>query len=86
MYLKDTKAKISDKMIKLVANREDSSIKDDFNKHYFHYSVDIDNVNLEKQFMALGLNKDWATPASFIKKLTESVESIYCSLMRDTIL
>ncbi len=69
VYLKDTKAKISDKMIKLVANREDSSIKDDFNKHYFHYSVDIDNVNLEKQFMALGLNKDWATPASFIKKI-----------------
>ena len=69
IYLQESNGKISDKMLKLVSKREDPLIKDELDKHYFHYSIDADNVDLKEQFVSLGLNVDWASPLLFEKKI-----------------
>lgn len=80
VYLKQINAQVSDKMAKLVANRENDSIKDVLDTHYFHYSDSSDIINISDKLETLGLNKDWGCPAAFVKRLIENLENIYCNL------
>lgn len=76
-YLKETNAKISPKMIKLVKNRENTLIKDNLDLYYFHYNPNGDGISLSSEFESLGLNKDWGTPAAFRKKIDRQIRT-YC--------
>ena len=73
VYLKQINAQVSDKMAKLVANREHDSIKDVLDTHYFHYSNLANGVNISAEFETLGLNKDWGCPAAFVKKINREL-------------
>ncbi|CAI9429551.1 hypothetical protein MSHRCOH1_05005 [Candidatus Ornithobacterium hominis] len=51
VYLKQINAQVSDKMAKLVANRENILIKNILDKHYFHFSEKKKNLSLKKLFL-----------------------------------
>lgn len=75
IYLKQINAQISDKMAKLVANRENTLIKDVLDSHYFHFSDNGNDVNVSDEFESLGLNKDWGCPAAFVKKINRELRT-----------
>lgn len=75
VYLKQINAQISDKMAKLVANRENTLIKDVLDSHYFHFSDNGNNVNVSNEFESLGLNKAWGCPAAFVKKINRELRT-----------
>jgi len=68
-YLKPSRAKISKELVKLVVNREDSSIQDAVDQYYFHYNPTLDGIDLTTEFTNLGINKDWGKPCIFINKV-----------------
>lgn len=73
IYLKQINAQVSDKMAKLVANRENVQIKDVLDTHYFHFSNITDDINISAKFEELGLNKDWGCPTAFVKKINREL-------------
>lgn len=75
VYLKQINAQVSDKMAKLVANRENILIKNILDEHYFHFSVKGNNVDVSKEFETLGLNKDWGRPEAFVKKINRELRT-----------
>lgn len=68
-YLKPSRAKISPELVKLVMCREQKTIKDTLDQFYFHYNPQNEGIDITADFIALGLNKDWATPSKFLKKI-----------------
>jgi hypothetical protein len=62
-------------MAKLVANRENTLIKDVLDSHYFHFSDNGNNVNVSNEFESLGLNKAWGCPAAFVKKINRELRT-----------
>ena len=75
VYLKQINAQVSDKMAKLVANRENILIKNILDEHYFHFSEKGNNVDVSKEFETLGLNKDWGRPEAFVKKINRELRT-----------
>lgn len=75
VYLKQINAQVSDKMAKLVANRENILIKNILDEHYFHFSSKGNNVDVSKEFETLGLNKDWGRPEAFVKKINRELRT-----------
>lgn len=75
IYLKQINSQVSDRMAKLVANREHESIKDILDTHYFHYSNESGTINISAEFEALGLNKDWGRPFAFHKKINRELRT-----------
>ena len=75
VYLKQTNAQVSDKMAKLVANRENDLIRQNLDAHYFHYSNGTVNIDMSDQFAELGLNKDWGQPSAFVKKINRELRT-----------
>ncbi|WP_314936463.1 hypothetical protein [Alloprevotella tannerae] len=75
VYLKQINAQVSDKMAKLVANRENTLIKDVLDSHYFHFSNNGNDVDVSAEFERLGLNKDWGHPAAFVKKINRELRT-----------
>ena len=65
-YLKDVNHKASPELLKIIYNREDSSIKDYLSKYFFHYYPS--ETDLEEDFERLRLNKDWSSSAKFHKR------------------
>lgn len=76
-YLKETKAKISKEMVKIVKNREKQLVKDELDSYYFHYNPNGKNIDVTKKFIEVGLNKDWGTPIAFRKKVDRETRT-YC--------
>lgn len=76
-YLKETKARISQEMIKLVKNRENPLVKNNLDTYYFHYNPIIAAINITADFVSIGLNKDWGEPIVFKKKIDRQIRS-YC--------
>lgn len=75
VYLKQIKAQISDKMAKLVANRENTLIKNVLDSHYFHFSDNGNHVDVSDKFEILGLNKVWGCPEAFVKKINRELRT-----------
>lgn len=75
VYLKQINAQVSDKMAKLVANRENALVKDVLDNHYFHFSNNGNDVDVSAEFESLGLNKDWGHPAAFVKKINRELRT-----------
>lgn len=78
VYLKQVKARVSDKMAKLVAKREETSVKDILDTHYFHFSENSNDVDFSEEFEGLGLNKDWGDPEVFVKKINRELRTYLC--------
>lgn len=75
VYLKQINAQISDKMAKLVANRENTLIKNVLDSHYFHFSDNGNHVDVSDKFEILGLNKVWGCPEAFVKKINRELRT-----------
>lgn len=73
LYIKDIQIKSNKHLLNLIYNREDSSIQDSVDKHYFHFNPNSDAIDLTQEFGALNLNSDWATPQKFFKKINREV-------------
>lgn len=72
-YIKDIKVKANQNILNLIYKREDESIKDKVDAHYFHYHPASDSVDLAEEFKALGLVEDWGAPDMFYKKVFREV-------------
>lgn len=72
-YIKDIKVKSNQNILNLIYKREDDSIKDNVDAHYFHYHPSSDTIDLTEEFKLLGLIKDWGTPQMFLKKIFREV-------------
>ena len=66
--MKDTQARISQELIKVVKNRENPLIKTILDTYYFHYHPNLLGIDVTANFVNIGLNKDWGQPISFKKK------------------
>ena len=75
VYLKQVNARVSDKMAKLVEKREETSVKDILDIHYFHFSDNSNDVDFSEEFESLGLNKDWGVPEAFVKKINRELRT-----------
>lgn len=75
VYLKQINAQISDKMAKLVANRENTLIKNVLDSHYFHFSDNGNHVDVSDKFEILGLNKVRGCPEAFVKKINRELRT-----------
>ncbi len=71
-YLAKNSASISSAALNLVKLRDDPSIKDKVSKHHFHYHPQ--DENLESEFQALGLRKNWGKSHSFYSYIKEERE------------
>ena len=72
-YIKDIKVKTNQNILNLIYKREDESIKDIVDAHYFHYHPSSDTIDVTEEFRALGLIKDWGVPQMFFKKIFREV-------------
>lgn len=75
VYLKQVNARVSDKMAKLVEKREETSVKDILDIHYFHFSDNSNDVDFSEEFESLDLNKDWGVPEAFVKKINRELRT-----------
>lgn len=62
-YLKDVTAIANPHLIKLIRNREESSIKNAVDKHYFHFHPS--EINISTEFTSLGVNPMWGQSKNF---------------------
>lgn len=76
-YMKDTQARISQELIKVVKNRENPLIKTILDTYYFHYHPNLLGIDVTANFVNIGLNKDWGQPISFKKKIDRQLRT-YC--------
>ncbi len=76
-YLKETRAVISKEMLKVVKMRENALVKNNLDAYYFHYNPFGTGIDLTQDFVSIGLNKDWGTPAAFRKKIDRQNRA-YC--------
>ena len=72
-YIKDIKVKTNQNILNLIYKREDESIKDIVDAHYFHYHPSSATIDVTEEFRALGLIKDWGIPQMFFKKIFREV-------------
>lgn len=72
-YIKDIKVKSNQHILNIIYNREDETIKDTVDAHYFHFHPDSDSIDITEEFKALKLNSDWGTPKKFFKKIFREV-------------
>lgn len=72
-YIKDVKVKSNQNILNLIYKREDNSIKEIVDAHYFHYNPISETIDLKKEFKLLGLIKDWGIPEMFFKKIQREV-------------
>lgn len=75
VYLKQVNARVSDKMAKLVEKREETTVKDILDTHYFHFSDNSNDVDFSEEFERSGLNKDWGVPEAFVKKINRELRT-----------
>jgi hypothetical protein len=78
VYLKQVNARVSDKMAKLVAKREEGSVKDILDTYYFHFSDKSNDLDFSEEFERLGLNKDWGVPEVFVRKINRELRTYLC--------
>ena len=76
-YLRETNAKISKEMVKLVAKREEHLIKDVLDSYFFHYHPDSADIDITDELKSLGLNKDWGSPVTFRNKVDRQTRIMY---------
>jgi hypothetical protein len=67
-YLKPVPQTANPNLLKLIRNREDSSIEASTDVHYFHFHPD--SVNLSTEFTALGLPSTWGDSTRFHQMIT----------------
>lgn len=72
-YIKDIKVKSNQHILNIIYNRENETIKDTVDAHYFHFNPDSEAVDITEEFKALKLNSDWGTPDKFFKKIFREV-------------
>lgn len=72
-YIKDIKVKTNQHILNIIYNREDGTIKDTVDAHYFHFHPDSEAIDITNEFKALNLNSDWGTPDKFFKKIFREV-------------
>jgi len=72
-YIKDINVKSNQHILNIIYNREDETIKDDVDEHYFHFHPDSAAIDITEEFKALNLNSDWGTPEKFFKKIFREV-------------
>ncbi len=72
-YIKDIKVKSNQHILNIIYNREDETIKDTVDAHYFHFHPDSGAIDITNEFKALNLNSDWGTPEKFFKKIFREV-------------
>jgi len=72
-YIKDIKVKSNQNILNIIYKREDETIKDIVDAHYFHYHPSPDTIDIREEFRALGLIKDWGDPQMFFKKIFREV-------------
>lgn len=72
-YIKDIKVKSNQHILNIIYNREDETIKNIVDAHYFHFHPDSASVDIAKEFKTLKLNSDWGTPEKFFKKIFREV-------------
>lgn len=67
-YLQEVNSKVGKEMMKIISNRENKLIKNELDEYYFHYNPNL-GISLEDKFNLLNLNKAWANPQAFRKKI-----------------
>ena len=72
-YIKDIKVKTNRNILNIIYKREDESIKDIVDVHYFHYHPSLEAIDIGEEFKALGLIKDWGTPQMFLQRISREV-------------
>jgi hypothetical protein len=72
-YIKDIKVKANQQILNIIYNRQNDTIKDIVDAHYFHFHPDSGEINITEEFKALKLNLDWGTPDKFFKKIFREV-------------
>lgn len=72
-YIKDLKVKSNQQILNIIYNREDETIKDKVDAHYFHFHPNSGEIDITEEFKALKLNPDWGTPEKFFKKIFREV-------------
>ncbi|ENA1807909.1 hypothetical protein ABF226_002360, partial [Flavobacterium psychrophilum] len=71
-YLQKVNTKTSKEILKIVYSREEPNLKDELDKHYFHYHIDKSS-DLSTEFQKKGLNKDWGNCTAFHSKISREL-------------
>lgn len=71
-YLKNAATSSNPHLLKLIRNREDASIQNYVDLHYFHYHPN--DIDLTAQFNALALNPGWAESRKFHTHIRNEVK------------
>jgi hypothetical protein len=71
-YLQKVNTKTSKEILKIVYSREEPNLKDELDKHYFHYHIDKSS-DLSTEFQKHGLNKDWGNCTAFHYKISREL-------------
>ncbi|NRT13657.1 hypothetical protein [Flavobacterium sp. 14A] len=71
-YLQKVNTKTSKEILKIVYNREEPTLKDELDKHYFHYHIDKSS-DLSTEFQKHSLNKDWGNCTAFHSKISREL-------------
>lgn len=72
-YIKDIKVKTNQNILNIIYNRENVTIKNVVDAHFFHFHPNSETIDLTAEFKALNLNTDWGTPPKFFKKIFREV-------------
>jgi hypothetical protein len=72
-YIKEINVKANQNLLKLIYNREEPTIKNIVDAHYFHFNPNSASVDLSAEFHTLKLNQDWSIPEKFFKKVFREV-------------
>ncbi len=72
-YIKDIQIKSNQHILNIIYKREDETIKNIIDKHYFHFHPNSEVIDITEEFKVLNLNSDWGTPSKFFKKIFREV-------------
>lgn len=73
LYIKEFNVDHSINLHKLIYTREDTSVKNELDKYFFHFNPN--KIDIQDKFVALGLVKEWGDTNKFHRKIYREVNN-----------